>query len=328
MENENSILSSLIRLVIKWKWHFFIILSVAALSAVVISSPWVIKPKYRSTATVYPVNILPFSEESETEQLLQWMQSRDIMDSMIVRFNLDTHYNVSKNYKQYHNLMEYLFKKNVRINKTNLESVSIEVTDTDPVQACEMVNALIELANQKIKLSLRENAEEEVRSYQALLQVKQAELDTVLKNHQLLRTKYGILEYTNQTREIARGEMGTVDGSNAQLINKREVEKLKASFEEKGGEFLYYHAQVFNILNQMNKIAEDYEVARLRMYQDLSYTNVVSKPIVPDKKVYPIRWLMLAVTLIATTLILLLVIVFIENYPAWVAKVSGLRNNS
>jgi capsular polysaccharide biosynthesis protein len=31
-----------------------------------------IKPLYKSYSVVYPVNLSPSSEESETEQLLQW----------------------------------------------------------------------------------------------------------------------------------------------------------------------------------------------------------------------------------------------------------------
>ncbi|NLA24746.1 MAG: hypothetical protein GX879_07245, partial [Bacteroidales bacterium] len=63
---------------IKWKWHLLIIALVAAALGALISSPIIIKPKFKSFAVVYPANVYPFSEESETEQMLEVIQSLDI----------------------------------------------------------------------------------------------------------------------------------------------------------------------------------------------------------------------------------------------------------
>ncbi|MDZ7778316.1 MAG: hypothetical protein U5L09_23200 [Bacteroidales bacterium] len=60
--------------------------------AAIFSSAMLITPKYNSRAVIYPSNVAPYSDESETEQLLQWLQSRDIKDSMIRRFELGKHY--------------------------------------------------------------------------------------------------------------------------------------------------------------------------------------------------------------------------------------------
>ena len=53
-----------------------------------LSSPLFIKPKYTSIAVVFPTNLEKFSEESNTEQLLQFMNSEEVKIAMTNRFNL------------------------------------------------------------------------------------------------------------------------------------------------------------------------------------------------------------------------------------------------
>src|ERR1700741_71371 len=44
------------KLVIKWKWHFLAVTGFALLASFVFSCEWFVKPKYRSTAIIYPSN--------------------------------------------------------------------------------------------------------------------------------------------------------------------------------------------------------------------------------------------------------------------------------
>jgi len=55
-----------------------IITLIAIIVGFIVSSPIVIKPLYKSYAVVYPVNLSPSSEESNTEQLLQWFNSEEV----------------------------------------------------------------------------------------------------------------------------------------------------------------------------------------------------------------------------------------------------------
>ena len=59
----------LLNIVLKWKKALAIVVVVT----VVISSAstYLIKPKYKSFAIVYPANLAPYSQESSTEQMLQ-----------------------------------------------------------------------------------------------------------------------------------------------------------------------------------------------------------------------------------------------------------------
>src|SRR6218665_349821 len=91
-----------IRLLLRWKIQFIVITVVAVVAAAVFSSEWFIKPRYKSSATVYPANVVPFSEESTTEQILQIFQSGHIRDAVIRKFDLAKHYGVDTTGKEGH----------------------------------------------------------------------------------------------------------------------------------------------------------------------------------------------------------------------------------
>lgn len=314
---------NLLRIFLKWKWHLLAIIVIAALIAVVLSSPLVIQPRFRSSAVLYPSNVAPYSDESETEQMLQWFNSRDIMDSIIFHYDLPAHYGISRDHKHFQSIMQYMYNRNVRISKTQFESVNIEVFDTDPVRARDMVISLIDFYNKKIRQIHREKYAEVVDSYKKMIDLKHNEIDSILHQHYILRTEYGIIDYNNQTREISRGHLRTVDGSNAQHINKSEVARLKANIEEKGGEFIYYNTMIYSLLEQLGNLKKEYEDALMHYTKEFTYTNIVSNPEVPDKKATPIRWLILLYTVIAVTFFSIVVIAIIENSRSIQEKVTA-----
>ena len=84
----------LLELIIKWKKHFIIVTILSIAASAIFSSSFFIAPIYKSFAIVYPSNIIPYSNESPTEQLVQLLEATDIRESVIQKFNLAAHYNI------------------------------------------------------------------------------------------------------------------------------------------------------------------------------------------------------------------------------------------
>jgi capsular polysaccharide biosynthesis protein len=78
----------LVSLIGKWRYHLLVIVIITAILAMIFSGPSFITPKYESHAIAYPANVEPYSDESETEQMLQILNSQDIIDSMVNKFDL------------------------------------------------------------------------------------------------------------------------------------------------------------------------------------------------------------------------------------------------
>ena len=152
----------IIDILLKWKWHLAIIVVVTVIVSAFISSPLVITPLYKSSAVVYPSNISPYSDENETEQMVQILQSRDIRDSVIMKFNLARHWKIDSTYQYFMSSLDFVFSQRVKVTKTPYEAVSIQVWDPDPRMACDVVNAMLQYYNTKVRSMHKEKFREVV----------------------------------------------------------------------------------------------------------------------------------------------------------------------
>lgn len=298
---------------LRWKWHLVAIAVIAALLAAIFTSSFFIKPRFKSYALVYPSNIAPYSDESESEQMLQWMLSEDIRDSLIRKFDLSKHYEIDPSYKYYSSTMNYLYNKNVKINKTQWESIQIEVMDTDPVIARDMVVAIIDFTNRKIRSIHREKYNEVVVSMGRTLAHKRTQLDSIEAELTVLRQQYELIDYESQAREITRGYLRTVDGSNSTNINMKDVIRLKENFEGKAGRMAILTQRRNDVLRLYAEFEEVYDRAVYDTNKAFTFTNVISPPLVADKKSYPVRWLMVLYAVAASLVFAVVAISIIEN---------------
>lgn len=305
---------NILQLLLKWKFHLAVIVVITIILAAIFSSSLFITPKFESSAVVYPANITSYSDESETEQMLQIFQSSDIRDNVIRKFDLAKHWEIDSSYKYYTTTMIWEYSQNIRIGKTQYEGVSIEVMDKDPQMACDIVNAIMDNYNQKVRSLHEIKFGEVVKMYERAIFKKQNYIDSLETRFFELSTEYGLLDYTSQSREIARGYLKTIDGSGSSHINSKEVLRLKKNIEEKGGEFIYLQFALEEVAEKFSTLKMDYDQAIMDYDRQFSYVNVITKPFVSDKKAYPVRWLIVAISAIASLFVSFLVILIIENY--------------
>jgi len=303
----------LLKTLVKWKVHLSLIILGAILLSILFSSPLFIKPKFRSFGIAYPANLAPYSDESETEQMLQILQSKEVRDSIIKKFDLIKHYEIDPGYKYLETTLIGIYQDNVRISKTSYESVEIVVYDEDPKVACDIVNAIIEFYNVKVRTMHKEKYEEVARFLYNELQKKRVEIDSVERVLFSLRKDYGLWDYGNQTREVARGYLRTVDGNNSSNINQAEVAKLKESIEGKGGEFILFNQSYYALIEDYNKVRVSYDEAIMNATKNITYAHVVTKPFPAEKKAYPVRWVIVLFSVLGAFMISMLTILIIEK---------------
>ena len=296
----------------KWKWHLITIVAVAILLGAIFSSKLFITPKFNSRAVIYPSNVAPYSDESETEQMLQWLQSRDIKDSMISHFNLGQHYEIDTAYEYYYTTLLNEYNENVSITKTQYESIEIEVLDKNPVQAKEMVESILDFANNKVRRIHESKFDEVLDLNRRMVVKKQKEVDSIKQVLTELGMKYGLFETNSQAREVTEGYLRTVDGSSAN-INHSGVQKLKKALEEKGGEFMINESYVNGLMARYSEVKRDYEIAYKNANRKFTYTNTITSPFVSDKKAYPVRWLIVLYSVVAAVVLAMIVIAVLEN---------------
>ena len=306
---------NIINLLIKWKYHLLVIVAIAVLFGILFSSSVFITPLFKSYAVVYPSNVSPYSDESETEQMMQMLQSRDIRDSVIKKFDLPGHYGIDPGYKYYMSTLLWEYGKNIKINKTPYEAVSIEVWDKDPQIACDIVNEIMYQYNFKVRGLHKEKFGEVVSNYRIITDLKKKELDSLAQVAKELGVKYGLLDFPMQTRELMRAYLG--NGSSS--VKGGEVTRLKKNMEEKGGERELISALMTAETKDYSTLKLDYDRAILDYNRNFTYVNVLNKPFPADKKSYPVRWIIVVLSALGTLIIATIIIGFVErrrfNFP-------------
>src|SRR4051812_46356155 len=119
----------LINLMKRWKWHLVVVAAIAFVASVIFSGPKFITPKYKSFAIVYPGNLVAYSTESATEQMLQLLHSSYIRDEVSREFKLVNRYLIDTMGENWRSELYRTYNDNVSINKTEYESVEIDVLD-------------------------------------------------------------------------------------------------------------------------------------------------------------------------------------------------------
>ncbi len=302
--------SDLLSVLLKWKKQIVIIVVITAIFSSLLS--FLIPIKFKSEAVVYPANLLSYSSETQTEQLLQLCNSKEVMDSVIKYCHLIEHYGIDTS--NYSALVDR-YKDNVSFSKTEYESVLIEVLDADAQQACNIVNMIIAMVNNKAKNLQQEKSWEVVKVKQAQLNNKKHEIDsmeTVLKE---LRIKYGLLSYDVQVEEVVKRYLKerVKPGYNPSASSSQEMTSLLASLKEKGGDFIALTDNLEKERDFYNQIKFDYENAYKDANKILTYTSVVTYPKTSDTKAYPIRWLIVLMSVLSTFMLAIVGVLLVER---------------
>jgi hypothetical protein len=314
---EDDIMSTLfssrpmLSLILRWKYHLAVILLLAAVLASVFSAPFFIKPKYKSFAVVYPSNLIPYSSETPTEQMLQLFKSEDITQHIIQKFDLAKHYSISQNDIHFRSKLKAEYEDNVRIKKTEYESVLIEVYDTDPAFASSMAEEMILMMNNKARQLQRDKTAEVVKIYYDQLIVKEQQIDSVEKRMEQLRSEYGLLDYTTQVKEYTRGYVKNLNAGKSG--NNPEFKSTFDNLKQYGGEFLILEGYLAGLTESYNEIKNEYDKSISDLKKELTYTNVVTAPYPADKKSYPVRWLIVLFSVTSTFFLSLIALSVIDN---------------
>ena len=191
--------------VLKGKWkHVAIIAIIALLVSVIISMPFIMEPRYKSEAVVYPSNLAPFSLESPTEQLMQLLQSRTLKAKVLQDQQLWKNYKLDTLDPKFDFNFNQVFDENVRFNQTRFESVNIEVFDKDPLKAQQINVSILKCVNELVKKIHDEKTGEFIEMYGLQLSNKRKSIDSVDRAMQELRNKFGILDYEIQAKEASK----------------------------------------------------------------------------------------------------------------------------
>ncbi len=301
---------SFIQLINKRKKPFAIVTILAILAAAIFSSAWFIKPKYKSFAIIYPSNLIPYSQESASEQMLQLIESSNIRNVIVQKFNLYKIYKIDSLDPTAPIEIADVYESNVEIKRTQFESIEIVVLDEDPNRAAGIVSEIINAMNLKARALQRDQTKEvEVVVKNQLVQKKRT-IDSLNNCLHEIRVKYQLFDYGMQAKEVTKSYLKAVGAGGR---NMKEIDAMMRNLEEKGGEYYELNKTLDALLNSYNNTKIEYDGVLRDLIKELTYANVVTQPTPSFKKAYPIRWLIVLASVISANLFLFVLLLILDN---------------
>jgi len=299
---------SIFSLIGKWKLHLIILIIIVAIISG--GATYLITPLYKSYATLYPVNLAPLSDENETEQMLQIIQSNDIKFKLVDALDLNKHYKLNTEDPLYLSTLMYKFNEYISFSKTEYESVKLTVLDEDPEFAKRMVDSIIVIYNREVRDLHRIKFKEviDIRTKEIIEKIN--EIDSLEKRANFLREEYGILDYGWQVKELTRSYYRLL-GSNSSKANEAKI--ILDNIKKYGGEYEALSKRIEVERNLLSTYKTDLEAKTADYNKHITYAHIVEKAFVSDKKVSPVRWIIVLLSVFGALVFGLVLIAFIES---------------
>ena len=314
----------LCKLLVEYRKPILIILTVAALCAVIFSSPYFITPLYKSTTVVYPTSsnstskvlisttyqsdkdIMNFGEDEQTEQMLQVMNSNRVRDKVISRSNLMEHYNIKPDSKYPYTKLNKLYDSRIKFRRTEYNAVKITVLDSDPALSAQMANDIAEIFDSTMNQIQKEVAVKAFRLVEDEYNTLCAEMAQLEDSLNTLR-KLGVFDYESQVEMLSQQLAVELGRGNTQGI--KNIQEQLDILAEYGGASYAINERLDNDRLQLSLVKSKYEEAKMDATQDIPRKFVVTSAFQAERKSYPVRWIIVVVTMLSTFLLLIFCIV-------------------
>lgn len=315
-------LVDVVKFLLKYKKPLSIISISAAIVGIVFSSPWFIKPLYNSTAIFYPStnnsissallsdtrvsakDPLEFGEQATAQQFIQMLESDNLKNRVIENFNLREHYKIEetdaeKNYK-----MGNLYKKKISVRKTPYASIEVSVLDEVPEKAAEIANGIVVLLD-SVKTEVQKRvALQALAIIEQQYKNKEAEVNQIKQTMRDLGAK-GVYSFEEQSKGLT--ELAGKGG------NLEYIKKQQASLALYGSDALSSQETLVLELEKLSDLRKKLEQANVDVNATLSNVFILQHATKAEKKAYPVRWLIVVVSMVGSFILGCIVLLFTEK---------------
>lgn len=331
--------TNLIMFLYHWRKPLIIVTVVAVIASSIFSSPFFIKPKFKSTVILFPTagisiskallsenpgskkDISQFGEEEEAEQMLQILNADEIKQKIIEKYDLMKHYDIDPDSKYPWTELYDELEANISFKKTEFMSIEIKVLDTDPDTAALIAN---DIANLLDTVKNRMQKELAIKAFK-IVEENYNNLRNYIKTLEdslKVLGSLGVYDYKTQSEVLNREYAQAIARNNKTAIkaleNKLDILAKYGSTQMSLAFNLEYTTE-----QQLSHIKLKYEEAKADASQNLPHKFIVNHAFPAEKKSYPIRWLIVVISTLSSILLCVLVIIGIENVKRM--KVLGIN---
>jgi uncharacterized protein involved in exopolysaccharide biosynthesis len=253
--------------------------------------------------------MLSFGEEEETEQLLQVLNSNQIRDRIIEKYDLMHHYEIDTTQRYKRTLLNKAYNSNVNFRRTKYLSVIISVMDMDPNIAANIANDIANLVDTIMNKIVLERASVGLR----LVDEQLGDLHNQIRIYEdslAVLNKLGIYDYEAQSERLIEAYGFALKDGNTEGA-KRVKEEMK-NFSEYGSAYISIRDQLIHYKQQLYILNSKYIEAKIEAEQALPHKYVVDYAYPAEKKSYPKKSIVVITSTFAAFIFALFILLAVD----------------
>lgn len=317
-------------LIFLWKKRrpILIVTLSALIASILFSSEIFIKPRYKSSVTMFPTtnssisksllsennfekeNILQFGEEEQVEQMLQILNSDEIREKIISKYNLMEHYRINLDGRYPITELNKKFEENISFNRTEYLSIRVDVLDENPNLAADIANDIATLLDSVKTRMQHDRAAQGLaiveREFYDFTKYIKAREDTLNKLRSI-----GVLDYGSQVERLSEAYGKALLAGNEKATDI--IDGKMAILAQYGGLYSSISKDMDYDREALSRLKKKFEEAKVDATERIPHKFIVNSARVAEKKTYPIRWLIVLISTLSTFLLSIVMVIIIEN---------------
>lgn len=312
-----------------WKKRKTLILVCLVVAVVSLIASFLVTPKFKSTAIVYAprtnsvakillneetynerLDMKAYADDEETEQMMEILNSREIKDILIEKFDLYNHYGLGEGVSYRQTKMYKYLKGNIEVKRTQYGAIAVNVIDKDPQIAADMANEILVLLD---SVKNRIEHERTAAAYNLLkrqLEVVDAEVQRIDDSVQVLMEN-GVFDFKSQSERVMQQYAIAVAQGNTAGVKRLEEELKKMSHWGPRSLTLYEEQTYFREYQSLVKTKM--MSAIVDMDTEVPVKFVIERAIPSDKKYYPKKSLVVLISTVSAFILAVLVLLIIDK---------------
>jgi len=312
-----------------WKWRKWLLLICGATILVSAVCSFLIRPRYKSTALIYAprtnsvskillneqnynerLEIKALATVDETEQMLPFLNSIAIKDSLIEKYHLADYYDIDINNKGGKTKLYKSITNNMTVKRTEYGAISVTVSDWDPQRAHDMTLDVVRW------LDTIKNHVEHERALAAYTILKQ-QLDSIEKEvaatNDSIREimSHGVFDVKEQSERLTQQYAIAVAQGNTAAMQR--IQKEQDTLAKYGGKLTEYIDMEYNFSKYHALCKQKMLDAKMDMTTIMPVKFVIDNPTVADKKYYPKKSLIIVISTLCAFILTMMVLLMIEK---------------
>ena len=246
----------------------------------------------------------------QAEQLLQILNSNKIRDRVIRKFNLMEHYRIDSTSKFKNSKLYKEYEKNISFGSTEYLAVEISVYDESPEMAATIANTIACLLDSVKNDMQRERSVAGFKIVETEYNELKSEIKTIVDSLVTLGS-LGLNDVDYQS-QVYNGQMA-IALMNGNKSAQTAIQKRLDVLGKYGGVYTMLKNSLEFKTEQLILLETKYKQAKVDAEENLPQKFIVSDAYKAERKSYPLRWLIIMVSMVSALFMSIIVIMVMEK---------------